>query len=411
MRSLVLSITFLFFTPLVVGQTKGKKTILNVGIYSWLPEAGYAIEKLERAFEQQYPEIDANFRLVDPYSDGDSSDEFSSLADLKQFDVFEIDAVRLDELVGGKYGGIEKIPAGVAGQPNTYIAGASTLKSESKGQYIIPHWVCGNFLVQWSKNSHDMSSFEKIKELLNAIDLPLFADLYGTGTLGEYYADAVLDIYGHEVAKKHLIGLYTGDTTSLLPVAENRVLALINEMPVTFRDHLSKYHDLPSIYPRSFADHPNSCLIGYSERMYYVEQELQFSPSTGYVPIIKADELVVQQFPFSSTSQGTPTWVDGFVIPQGKLAKKEDAITKFLNFIQTKAGYLPFVKPRKWGPASNLLPAVQSMYNELEEEAPLLKTFLHVFDASFPIYDEKLYEGVKLAGKQLKAKTKQIFSE
>ena len=72
---------------------------------------------------------------------------------------------------------------------------------------------------------------------------------------------------------------------------------------------------------------------------------------------------VIRQFPFSTNSNGTPSWIDGFVIPKGKLAEKRAAIVAFLSFVKSEEVYMPFAEPAKYLAPSYLLPAISARYN------------------------------------------------
>ena len=109
-----------------------KKIDLKVGIYSWIPEGAYAIELLEKQFEKKHPHIDIDIDLVDPYYDEEGNYEFTPLDSIHNFDIFEIDLVRLDELIGGEFGGIDKIPTNLLRSSDYYVSGAAKVMSSSK---------------------------------------------------------------------------------------------------------------------------------------------------------------------------------------------------------------------------------------------------------------------------------------
>jgi len=396
------------------GQIKQQKIKLSgkslkVAIYSWIPEAAFATEKLERQFEKKYPNIDLDIELFDPYASNSNKSEFFALDAIRKFDLVEIDIVKLDELIKGKYGGIDKIPTELIKPKDFYISGPSEFLQSNRGQYVIPHWVCGNFFVTW-KNNHQLAnaqSYEDFRTYLSDSGNPLFADIYGGGTLGEYYADAMLDIYGARKAKKHFEEIANAKKILLDDKAKDRVIKLITELPRTYRKKLSKYHYLPSIYPKEFAANKNSSLIGYSERLYHVERATQFHPQSGYLPLIKPEDIVVKQFSFSNKSKGTPTWIDGFVIPKGKYNTKQKEIQLFIDFVLSEEGYDCFLNPRQYFPSSNLMPASKDIYSIRKHE--ILRKYLKVFDDSFIISSTQLYSGIDKAGEELKKKVKVIY--
>jgi spermidine/putrescine-binding protein len=114
--------------------------------------------------------------------------------------------------------------------------------------------------------------------------------------------------------------------------------------------------------------------------------------------------LVLREFPFAEKSQGTPCWVDGFVIPKGKLAKKQAAISAFLLYIQSPEAFRQFAQPSPDLAASNLLPAVATAYEdqELMKMQPLLENYRQVLGDGFLISDSATWLGMREAGKQLR---------
>ena len=100
--------------------------------------------------------------------------------------------------------------------------------------------------------------------------------------------------------------------------------------------------------------------------------------------------------------KGTPSWVDGFVIPKGKLEPKKAIIEKFLQFIIRPEAYECFARPEPRFSVVNLLPAYATVYeNAAANDEPLLTTFRDNFDVSFPVFHSEVWKGMKAAGKIL----------
>lgn len=88
--------------------------------------------------------------------------------------------------------------------------------------------------------------------------------------------------------------------------------------------------------------------------------------------------MVIKQFNFGTKSQGTPSWVNGFVIPKGKLAKKHAAIVAFLQFVHSNDAYLAFAESAQYYAPSYLLPTTYDAYNkdsDIIKKQPLLPKF------------------------------------
>jgi thiamine pyridinylase len=386
-----------------VANAQSRDIDLNVAIFAYLPDASTAVEKLEEAFEQRYSSIDLDLELWNPYDDSFKDDGLSQIVD---FDLVEIDTCRIDELMGGAFGGLDRIPNEIKRGPDSYVGPAITSMKTDIGQYVVPHWVCGNFVQIWSSNSAVVNA-KTYEEFLAVVDptakRPLLAAMWGSTGLGEYYTDAYLDVHGPEKTREHLKSMNAG-TSDLDENAKNAILKLIKELNQDNQDHLSHFYNHAYLFPRQFATQKNSVLLGYSERLYYAERELQLVPDV-YPPSIKPEDITIRQFSFSNKSQGTPSWIDGFVIPKGRLAKKHAAIVAFLQFIQTNDAYLHFAEPAQYLAPSYLLPATADAYAEdsaIVEKQPLLPKFHEAMSGEFPVSNSKIWQGMRKAGDKLK---------
>lgn len=376
---------------------------LNVAIFAYLPDASTAIEKLEEAFERRYSSIDLDLELWNPYDDAFKDDGLSQIVD---FDIVEIDTCRIDELMGGAFGGLDKIPPEIQRDSGAYVGPAKAIMTTNIKGYVYPHWVCGN-VVQTRASNTAVVNATTFKEFLAAVNpatkKPVLAAMWGSTGLGEYYADAFLDVHGPDKTRLHLIAINNGKT-GLDPGAKNAVLALIKELTTENQNNLSHYYNHSYFFPRQFATMKNATMIGYSERLYYTERELQLTPKK-YPPILKPEDVVIKQFAFGTKSQGTPSWVDGFVIPKGRLAKKHAAIVAFLQFIQGDEAYLAFAEPAQYFAPSYLLPATSDAYDkdsEIVKKQPLLPKFRAALSDKFPVANSKVWQGMRTAGSKLK---------
>lgn len=398
-----LVVIFLTVLAIETSNAQSRDVDLNVAIFAYLPDASTAVEKLEDAFEQRFSSVDLDLELWNPYDDAFKDDGLSQIVD---FDLVEIDTCRIDELMGGAFGGLDRIPKEIRRGADSYVGPATTSMKTDIGQYVVPHWVCGNYLQIWTSNSAAVNAMN-FDAFLAAVDpaakRPLLAAMWGSTGLGEFYTDAYLDVWGPEKTREHLVALHAG-TTRLDENAKDAVLKLIKELNLDNQKHLSHFYNHSYFFPRQFATQKNSVLIGYSERLYYAERELQLTPAA-YPPNIKPDDITIRQFSFSDKSQGTPSWIDGFVIPKGRLAKKHAAIVAFLQFIQTNDAYLHFAEPAQYLAPSYLLPATVDAYDEdsaMVEKQPLLPKFREAMSGEFPVSNSKVWRGMRTAGDKLK---------
>lgn len=391
-------------------------TDLNVAIFPYLPDAESAVERLEMAFEafakKKGHSIDLDIELVSTYDDG--------IKNVAKYDVAEIDLCMLDALREAGQLPLDEIPDSFRQANAKWVGPAHVAMLRQSAKYTLPHWVCGNFLVHW-KGDVALEKAMNFEQILVALDpgqgRNLYADLWGGGTLGEYYADAVLDIYGADEARKHLTELATAPKSEVSKkLHSDAVLALWRLTMELQKEHRQKrkpLHDLAFVYPRAFAFESDSCLLGYSERLHHLERRLMEEPWQARSFPVNSEQLVVRQFPFGESSKGTPTWVDAFVIPKGKLASKHDAIVLFLEFTMSNDGYRCFLEPREYFPGAYLLPADENVYESdyVKTQMPALGSYRKCIDTSFPMLDHELFRGIDVAGEELKILLKPASSE
>jgi hypothetical protein len=371
-------------------------------MYPYIPAAADAIESFESKFEQfaamnNYP-VDLDLDLVATYKNPRKA---------LSYDITEIDLCIIDSLAtNGLLDDISSIhnPAKAKG----LIGPAAQAVNAGWARFVVPHWVCGNFLVNWA-DDHKLSAANTFEELLGALDPAsgrfLYADL-GGGTLGELYVDAVIDIYGAEDARTHLKSLANLATNAVPELRANAVAAirrLIQELDPKHKKQRDVLHDLTHVFPASFADEPDAALIGYSERLYYVEVRFQDQPWKATKRPLPTDSIRVRAIPFANRSGGTPTWVDAFVVPKGRLKQNRRAMELFFEFALSEQGYKALYEPIEDYPRSYLLPAYSSVLESpfIETHMPLLKVYARAFDESFPMIEQELYLGMTRAAEAL----------
>lgn len=381
------------------------RTDLNVAIFAYLPDSSAAIERLEASFEQKYPSIDLDLDLWNPYDDAFEDDGLSQMVN---FDLVEVDLCRIDELIGGKFGGLDKIPKLHRKAPAEFVGAAkAAYENNALQEYVIPHWNCGLIMTSWADNKAfvDALSFEDFCKAATETESPIQLAMWGSSNLGQLYADAVLDEKGSEWTIKHLIDLNAG-IVQPDDAAVAKVLKLRSLLDQTNRENLEQYYNLSHYFPKQFALNKKAILIGYSERLYYVQDELQLLPKSSF-PLLRPEQLVIKSFSFSAKSQGTPSWVDAFVIPKGKIESKAAAICAFLEFIQSSECYALFAEPSPYRAVSYLLPAKASAYEEGSPalaSQPLLPQLLEVQKEAVPIVDSRVWNGMKVGGKAIRKK-------
>lgn len=384
---------------------------LNVAIFAHLPDAANAIERLEASFEREYlrahgTKFDLDLELWDPYAT--TPDPFERM---HEFDLVEIDLLRFEEVLssGKAEWAIDVLPddlrVATHELADPHVADAHPKLLE----YSVPHWLCGNFLIGFSSNTAlgGAKNYEELVRVLNPKKgKPLFADLYGSNTLGSFYLDALADLKGAGPAVASVTALAAATEDAVLdPAARDQIFGLAEEMLPEHRSNLDHFHDFAHIYPRAFASNQGGALIGYSERLYYLQLERQLAdrkPRT-----FEKSEITVRPVPFGKGSQATPMWIDAFVVPAGKTKTKRVEIRAFLDFVTSEAGYHAFAEPNEYLPASHLMPALRAGYSDaLAAAQPAIRDFLPHLGEAIWIVEPRLVAGIQAAGRVLKAALK-----
>ncbi|HYE76365.1 MAG TPA: hypothetical protein VEI97_00130 [bacterium] len=381
-----------------------EKTTLNVACYAYVPEAAYAIENLENAFEATPvgSAVDLHIDLIDPY------DESNLVAVLQNYDLVEIDACVFDVLSNDGTPGslLDPLNSDLKLRPEYFAPAARALvESTPAGAYLIPHWVCGLFEFVNPVDSVAVNA-PSIPALLPQLEpaqgAALLQDLWGSATLGEVYANVYLDRNGPDATRQHLIALGQGPV-NLDPASAALIQEMVEALPPLNQPFL-QYYDLRDwAYPFEFAESPKSVMIGYSERTYYAEYNAELQTIPPIAPFYSTSTLDIKTTQFADQDQGTVAWTDGFVIPKGKLAAKEEVIEQFVAFVLSCEGYACWMQPAPNGINAMLQPALLTGYecSETEKSNELLLEFLGSFSTPFLIADAPTYKGVKAAGKAL----------
>lgn len=227
--------------------------------------------------------------------------------------------------------------------------------------------------------------------------------MWGKTGLGEFYAKALLDLYGPQKAADSLRALAAAKTPVLDPKAEALIKRLADRLPSECRRHLSYFDGQVQSYGWAFARNRKSVYLGYSEGLFNtaVARGLEQGPPAN----LEMGEVVVRPMNFGSVSQGTPSWCDGFVVPKGKLAAKSAAIEAFIKMACSDEGYLCWEEPEADFACADLLPAYRATYENarLKKVAPLLPRFRDQLSDNFVINHSVLWNGMHTAGELLEA--------
>ena len=179
MKTKILSIVAVSLVTSAKAQTD-----LSVAMFPYVPEGSSGIERFESAFEEyaasQGVEIDLDLELVPTYK---------KPVDALNYDIAEIDLAVIDP-ISDKLADLSKF--GLQGLPTQAIGVAAKVSDWPWATKVLPHWICGNFLIHWESDD-ELKAAESFNQILAALNPSegryLFADLWGGGTLGEFYAE------------------------------------------------------------------------------------------------------------------------------------------------------------------------------------------------------------------------------
>lgn len=416
LSSVIMNFTYLGVSTGASSIQTTSRRQLRVALYPYVPQKADMYWKLEREFEDAYPDID--LRYVDLGADYYGGQLVDALKN-SQADVFEVDTVFLRDLVDGKL--IQELPLDALSPKDTFLQVASDASTIDGKIYGIPHWVCGNFLF-FRKDDPERSKFEKLISLdgiERIIGRPasqeqgLLVDMQGKSTLGEKYLDAVLDIYQNpNEALKH-VSSTSPDIGAIRSL--NRLFALC---PGGLCDS-EKHHDSDQFYAKQFAHRKSRALIGYSERMYYVVDEfingvredeaavgsISFAwndTTKTYDPVGVYDVDVVSA-PLADNGSKGLAWVDVLTIRTGIDQQKRKDAQELITFFNSEKFTAELLIPTFGSAPRYLLPARNSLYTNrgLLQAAPLYTRFHEVMKQSISLAAPKLNDELRMIGKGL----------
>lgn len=380
------------------------RTQLSVAMFAWIPEMANAFQQMEKDFEAKHPSIDLEITGIDPYAT-DGYGIYSKTNEFYKFDIVEIDLCMFDDMFHILPPSMEPLPSKI-NEGLSYYEGIEKLSS-LKLKYFLPHWLCGNLLV--TDKSNPLAKLNTFSSILGALQngkSSFFANFYGKTTLGEFYADAMLDNYGADSAKKHLIGLATKKCVVNGSVID-KLESLFKVFPTEIQKDREKYSKFSYLFPQKFYQGlPQSVLLGYSERSFYVERA-KMEKELDVKGTLSPNDYKIRQFPFSDDSKGTPNWIDGFVIPGGKSFDKTVEISDFLKYAISADCYSLLNKSESY-PGRYLLPAYSNVYNNLATSTPLLSSFKEANSNIFIVDSTLMYRGMRIAGEAVNERLEKV---
>jgi thiamine pyridinylase len=394
-NSVILTLSLLLFAVCLTAQTPSCRRQLKVSMYPFIPNADNFYKKLETEFEKVLPDVDLIIN-----QNADYYDETLGLI-TEEADIYEIDCIMLNDFVAKKK--IQKLanetllsPHMMA--PTTMVPAARNILINSG--YVFPHWVCANFLISNAADA-PMSGIKTLGDLERVIGKNptlkngLLIDMKGKLTLGELYADALFDHYNNlDTLKK-----YANVANLNKPTIDN--LNRIPDLTYSNWGRVDSYHDKTGFYQKQFAKGNGRALVGYSESLYHIMNEIGNScyNEEGCV----ANNLEISEVPFSDKGSNTLGWVDAFGIDSKVTGAKLHDANNFIIFLLTDMMYRKALIP-DWGDAPRyLLPAFRHLYTDAEilKTAPYYTKLLPLVEKVTTFSSDGISPALRQIGKKL----------
>lgn len=365
-----------------------EKTKLTVLLYPWVPDYAHIAKVIEERFEFENPEVDLviseqNWNYYEP----------GGLDTV--YDIYELDGIFLADFV--QAGRLQPLDI-VALQIRTDVLKAAADGAKvDRVVYGVPHWSCALFTFFFGHDAKVAGASTRA-ELVSAIGANhergrgLLVDWKGHSTLSEFYADFLLDM-----------GLSAEETINTLssekldPEARAALSELIALSDVgTGRSDVA-HKAWPPYYALEFAHGRGRALVGYSERMHHILQEIAMPTDT--TPVIDPRTISVKLYNQGAQS-GTPLlWVDSFAIAKGVTGSKLRAAQRFLSFAVRDELYRDVLLPAGKSP-QYLLPPYRNVFTdtELVKAAPLYPKFLSGLDKAATLVGVGIPQAIEKTG-------------
>lgn len=367
---------------------------LRVALYPFVPDKDGLFREIKSSFERAHPDVE--LKIVD-LSDNYYNESKPDAVTNTNADVWEIDSVFLDDFAAS--GKIRPLPQELSVHPERFVPVARAATTFHGVTYTVPHWVCTNYL--FTTRGDDLARSTTLEDMTRAIPAThapsrgLLVDLKGQSTLGELYLDALLDRdRTFEKAAAHL-------TLETLDSSIAQVLVDLRGMCDSQYCRDTALHNDDSSYARLFAHEKGRALIGYSERLYFIERELNH----GCRPhgCISLSALTVIAPPLAQSGVQPFAWVDGFAIAKGCVAQCLSDAQEFIAEVTSGNAVRSTLIPQNGDSPRYLLPAVAALYNDkaLLKAAPLYAQLYPAVKDAIPVRALGLNQDLRAIGGRL----------
>jgi thiamine pyridinylase len=364
-------------------------------MYPYIPNPDNFYRKVETKFEQLNPEIDLIIRL-----NADYYDETAGIIN-EEADIYEIDCILMEDFVA---------KAKIQPVTNTSFIGKKPVPlslisiSVDKKVYGLPHWVCGNFLF-YDKNDAAMSNVSTLKGLENAIGANptiktgLLVDLKGKLTLGEMYADGLLDLYA---GTPQAFNISVFCTVEKMDTTVVKNMCRLPKLTYSNWGRVDAYHDNAGFYPRQFAKGNGRALVGYSESLYNVVEEANYGCATEEKCFNPAN-IGVSTFVLADKVSMPVGWTDALALDAKLSGQKLADAENFLTFCVSDDTYKMALIPDYGQAPRYLLPAYRTYYYDAEvlKNAPIYSQLIPIVEKMIPVKGKGMSASLRAIGKKI----------
>lgn len=386
--TVVVSIFLLVASVSAAAEKPSKKTELTVLLYPWVPDYAHISKVMEDRFEAENPSIDLKIseQNWNYYEPGGLDAEY---------DIYELDGIFLGDFV--KSGRIQPI-AGTKIRTRTDALEAAMLGASLDGvAYGVPHWSCALFTFYF-KHDQKLASANTRTAMVSAIGVNhergrgLLVDWKGHSTLTELYLDSLFD---SGMSAQDAIKVLSSD--SLEPTAVSVLGELISLSDVGSGRSDIAHKAWPPYYALEFAHGRGRALVGYSERMHHILQEV--AVPTDSTPVIDPRTISVKLYNQGDQSGVPLLWVDSFAIDKKVSGEKLAAAQRFIEFALRDDVYAEVLLPPGKAP-QYLLPAYRKLFTHpaLVSAAPLYPKFLVGLDTATTLVGEGIPSAIEKTG-------------
>ncbi len=379
---------------LVLRPAPAPRRALRVALYPFVPDKTGLFHLIEQSYRRKHPDVD--LQIVDlsgNYYDEDAPGAITN-ADA---DVLEVDSVFIQDLIDR--GAIQPIPASLRVATGRLLRVAQDAVASGAEWYGVPHWICTNFLFADAQDA--LARAATLDDVTNAIGTNrppgqgLLIDLKGRLTLGELYLDALLDKY------KTLAG-----AEPFVPVA-HRDQAVVDDLK-TVRTLCDRdlcrdgdYHASTGFYARLFARRQGRALVGYSERLYYVGDELLNGCRKGECRTL--DRLAMVPLPLSSRGSQPFAWVDSLAIGRRCTSTCLTDAEAFIRETTSVGAVRAQLTPAAGEAPRYLMPALDALYTDarLLSAAPLYSSLYPALQNAIAVREAGLNRSLRDVGAYL----------